>query len=86
MVRLKRRRSDEVIAPFRFDQTDRLRCSRVWPRGGTADNLEKIKNIYPPGHQRHCKIEKPTTGGRCSRLPMLRAANGQFAYGRLLNR
>jgi putative DNA primase/helicase len=46
-VRLKRRRQDEVIAPFRFDQTDGLgqlgRMAARW----AADNLEKIKNTDP---------------------------------------
>ena len=34
VVRLKRRRQDEVIAPFRFDQTEGLGNSHAWPPGG----------------------------------------------------
>jgi hypothetical protein len=46
-VRLKRRRQDEVIAPFRFDQTDGLgQLARMAARWA-ADNFEKIKNTDP---------------------------------------
>jgi putative DNA primase/helicase len=48
VVHLKRRRPDEVIAPFRFDQTKGLeRLARMAVRW-TTDNLEKIKNTDPP--------------------------------------
>jgi hypothetical protein len=70
VVRLKRRRPDEAIATFRFDQTEELRqLARMAVRRATDG-----------------KIEKPTTGGRCLRLPMPPVGNGQFARGGLLNR
>jgi Protein of unknown function (DUF3631) len=47
VVRLKRRRPDEVIAPFRFDQTEGLgQLARMAVRWAT-DNLEQIKNTDP---------------------------------------
>jgi hypothetical protein len=47
VVRLKRRRQDEVIAPFRFDQTEGLeQLARMAARWAT-DNLERLKNGDP---------------------------------------
>jgi putative DNA primase/helicase len=83
-VRLKRRRQDELIAPFRFDQTDGLgQLARMAARWAT-DNLEKIKNTDPA---------MPTTLQNREAdnwRPLLAFAdvaveNGQFARGGLLN-
>jgi Protein of unknown function (DUF3631) len=46
-VRLKRRRQDEVIAPFRFDQTEGLAQLARMAARWASDNLEKIKNTDP---------------------------------------
>ena len=43
VVRLKRRRQDEVIAPFRFDQTEGLRQLTRMAARWASDNLEQSK-------------------------------------------
>ena len=47
VVRLKRRRQDEVIAPFRFDQTEGLRQLARMAARWASDNLERLKNADP---------------------------------------
>ncbi len=47
LVRLKRRRPDEPISTFRFDQTEELRQLARMAARWASDNLEQLKNTDP---------------------------------------